>query len=416
MNKRKYLIETGRQNEFTVAELLSLYPDIELLEQDTEHLLCKTSAILNQKSINKMGSVIKIYSIIESISDLNNFDDILESIEPTVGTFALYLAPKQKFSNDQYKVFLKKLKKHYQAHKSALTGKIRYLNHGSQNVKTAYLLSEGFLKDKISEWGIIELNSQYHLVKTVAIQDINAYSKRDYEKPARDMRRGMFPPKLAQMLINLSTPQYSPEPTTIFDPFCGEGIIGMEASLMGLPNINSDVDPKAVADTKKNIDWLKQNFSTKDVSSQVFVLNAINLANSSIPKKTIVNIVTEGYLGPILSKPINNYQSHPAIKQIETLYRDFLKSAKKALTAKSKVVFCLPVFRSSEHKLVFCKNVVENLEQLGYIKQAFWPKELQSKLKLQNSGRETLVYMRPNQIVGREIIVAQVSSAPNIPR
>ena len=47
---------------------------------------------------------------------------------------------------------------------------------------------------------------------TIFVQDIYGYSNRDYGK-LRDMNIGMLPPKLAQMMINLSSG------TKIYDPF-----------------------------------------------------------------------------------------------------------------------------------------------------------------------------------------------------
>jgi len=50
------------------------------------------------------------------------------------------------------------------------------------------------------------------------VQDINAYTKRDFGKK-RDMDTGMLPPKLAQMMINIAN-NGKQEITSLYDPFC----------------------------------------------------------------------------------------------------------------------------------------------------------------------------------------------------
>ena len=53
-----------------------------------------------------------------------------------------------------------------------------------------------------------------YLGLTIACQDIDSYARRDTSK-ARDMQVGMLPPKLAQMMINLTRVQN--ESRKVFD-------------------------------------------------------------------------------------------------------------------------------------------------------------------------------------------------------
>ena len=45
---------------------------------------------------------------------------------------------------------------------------------------------------------------QLYIGKTIAVQDIDAYRQRDQERPKRDAKVGMLPPKLAQIIVNLA--------------------------------------------------------------------------------------------------------------------------------------------------------------------------------------------------------------------
>lgn len=67
---------------------------------------------------------------------------------------------------------------------------------------------------------------------------------RDYGRPARDARVGMLPPKLAQIMLNLSVKDE--KSGTVLDPFCGTGVLLQEAALAGFDFIGSDIEPRMV--------------------------------------------------------------------------------------------------------------------------------------------------------------------------
>ena len=83
---------------------------------------------------------------------------------------------------------------------------------------------------------------------TEAIQDIDAYTARDRERPARSAKVGMLPPKLAQILVN------SAQGSAIYDPFCGTGVILQEALLMGHEAYGSDLAAEMVDATRTNLE------------------------------------------------------------------------------------------------------------------------------------------------------------------
>src|SRR3989339_769723 len=107
-----------------------------------------------------------------------------------------------------------------------------------------------------------EDNQTFWIGRTIAAQDVNAYTKRDIGKPVRDTTVGLLPPKLAQILLNMGawlsrgcqTPLHDPtqkrakkpEPLTVFDPFCGTGVIPIECLVRGWHGLASDLAQKAV--------------------------------------------------------------------------------------------------------------------------------------------------------------------------
>ena len=60
-------------------------------------------------------------------------------------------------------------------------------------------------------------------------------------------------PRLARLMVSLSF-SCNP-PSLIVDPFCGTGGIAIEASLLGLDVLASDLDSRMVEGTKSNLDW-----------------------------------------------------------------------------------------------------------------------------------------------------------------
>src|SRR6185503_16098722 len=107
------------------------------------------------------------------------------------------------------------------------------------------------------------------LAQTLFVQDIEAYGARDQARPARDARVGMLPPKLAQIILNLSAGPLRPaapqlERLRILDPFCGTGVILQEALLMGYSVLGTDIEPRMADYSKRNLRWLYEKFPSME--------------------------------------------------------------------------------------------------------------------------------------------------------
>ncbi|MEK7146395.1 MAG: DNA methyltransferase, partial [Patescibacteria group bacterium] len=123
-------------------------------------------------------------------------------------------------------------------------GNLRFVNKDFQNLSSAQAFHENLITDHTIELHLFLSEKFWYLSKTLSIQNIEWYSHRDMNRPARDPRTGMFPPKLAQMLINLAQPS-----KTVYDPFCGSGTVLQEAWLMGYTPHGSDLEPRLVEDS-----------------------------------------------------------------------------------------------------------------------------------------------------------------------
>ena len=60
-------------------------------------------------------------------------------------------------------------------------------------------------------------------------------------------------PRLARLMVSLSFSR--DPPSAVVDPFCGTGGIAIEASMLGLETLASDLDSRMVEGTISNLDW-----------------------------------------------------------------------------------------------------------------------------------------------------------------
>ncbi len=166
---------------------------------------------------------------------------------------------------------------------------------------------------------IIKDGDKTIIAQTIKVQDINSYTYRDRERPKRDARVGMLPPKLAQVIVNLSVGKLPedllksicdipagseiPRPVieqTILDPFCGTGVLLQEAGLMGYHAYGTDLEPRMIDYSEKNLAWLGDHYKMPAVSCQLDVGDATSHQWTA----PIDFVASETYLGrPFTDRP-----------------------------------------------------------------------------------------------------------------
>ena len=234
---------------------------------------------------------------------------------------------------------------------------------------------------------------------TESVQDIDAWSLRDFGRPARDARNGMLPPKLAHMMVNLALGPLSNKPRVLLDPFCGGSTVLMEAALIdqNLGLIGSDIEAKQIHDSQVNVDWMvKQNLISEEQANhiQLLIAPAQTLADR-IPPASIDAIVTEGFLGRPLRGQESQDQLEAQKETIDQLWHDTLVACAPLQPVDGMLVACTPVF-STSHATV-AVSMPANLAQLGY--QQLDP------LSGWKDKPMTLTYARADQFVKRNIVV-----------
>lgn len=238
---------------------------------------------------------------------------------------------------------------------------------------------------------LVETKSNFTIISneifvTVAVQDIEQFTRRDYGRPQTDDKSGMLPPKLARIMINLSGADTD---STLLDAFCGSGTVLVEALDIGYAKVTgSDISKKAVEDSKKNIQWFIQT-QTINPAFSIYNNDAATLHNVLKPNSIDV-IVSEPYLG----KPLTGRESqHHIIEQTTELREIYVRAFNafaKILKKNGVVVFIIPSFRYKHEWIdVEC---AEGIKKAGF---EIMPFSKESK---------TLLYHRPEQHLGRRIV------------
>jgi len=194
---------------------------------------------------------------------------------------------------------------------------------------TSVVVETNGLCESAGEFCFFATDSSIILGKTETVQDFKNWSDRDFGRPARDSHSGMLPPKLARMMINLTSAH--PETSTLLDPFCGSGTVPMEAALMGFKHvIGTDISEKAIRDSRVNTAWLYEQKFLKPVTPKEEI--EFHVSKAEEIQKIITNpvdvIAAETYLGP--AKHGFDRASLDALKiELMNIYEDSLKALAK---------------------------------------------------------------------------------------
>ena len=240
---------------------------------------------------------------------------------------------------------------------------------------------------------IVSSGKKLYFAQTVAHQDADAYTLRDYGKPKPDSRSGMLPPKLAQIMINLSQPKPN---TTIYDPFCGSGIVLQEAIFMKLKFFGSDISEKAIVQTRENLKWLIKKFNLEVHDYRALIQKNIFIADATYYKlsEPVDCIVTEPYLGPAHHQIPSEDFAKQIIENLTPLYQKFLQNTNHNLKKNGKLVFVAPVIKTNTRKISLELSTLLD----GELSKAYNVIEFE---------KTELIYEQPNQKVLRRIIILE---------
>lgn len=371
----KYLAVLGRLPKLSLAELESLFSGVEPLLERGENPRKNTPALATFEAedtpdINRLGGVQKI--CVELPEGFNYLIDSLAELPE--GKITLGVSDFRKNATPfKAQGEALKLKKILQRRGRS----VRVLENKSAVLSTA-TSHHNQLAEKKNHVEIIM--TDFGNFKLTGVQNISEYAKRDQARPARDAKVGMLPPKLAQILINLCGP-LKPS-STVLDPFCGTGVVLQEAFLMGYKPYGTDLEPRMVEYSKKNLDWLNcSNYELAPGDATSFKWSSVDA------------VAAEAFLGQPMSMPPAEIKLKQEKMRCREIILGFLKNLGAQIESGTPVVVAVPAWlrpNGSYSRL----NLLDEAENLGY-----------NVKKFINLGPSDLLYFREGQIVARDIIV-----------
>lgn len=367
----QHLFIHGKHSHLSRYELECVYAGL-TLEHGDGFSLVRGDLTVDQRTQNRLGGTVKIAEVVDG--------DISDLLCCAVSTGKIVFGLSVFGPGTDLAQRLSELK-------AKLVGKGRrgrYVNKDHENVSSG-LLNQSRLLEKGVDLVLCRLGERELWGRTLTFQDIDSYSKRDYDRPARDAKVGMLPPKLAQMMINFARPEQG---ALIFDPFCGLGTIPMEAVLIGHRVMASDIKGRMVEATDKNLKWTCKEFGA-DVRLVEDVRPHDATVSFHVSSKNF-HCVTEGYLGPLLERFPTAEQQMEIFETLDKIYRPFFQHLSNAGSSGNRVVFSFPFFQKVERRVFFPNDLIERYLTSGY-------KVIR--------GDHDLLYSRLHQIVGRDIVI-----------
>lgn len=413
------IVILGRQPAFGLAELESLYgPDIiQPISAQTALLRVAPCAI----DFSRLGGVIKLCKVlgIQETIDWREIQRFLARVAPSqaqrmpagkmhlgLSAYDIAIAPSQLLA------FGLSLKKTIQKE----TGRsVRLVPNKSTELNTAQVIHNKLTSPNGWELVFVQNGNRTIIAQTVSIQDIADYTIRDRSRPKRDARVGMLPPKLAQTIINLAIgpEEYKsfapavkdivclPEAdatamrehranTTILDPFCGTGVVLQEALLMGYQSYGTDIEPRMIAYSKANLEWLAGLGTSSRLQSWRLSQGDATATQWQPPISTVA---CETYLGrPFTAPPAPEVLAQTKM-DCALIIKKFLRNIHAQLAPGTRLCIAVPAWQIGPNRFQYLP-LIDQLSDMGY-----------NQVSFQHVRGNDLLYYRADQIVARQLLV-----------
>ena len=393
----KYIAVLGRLPKISLAEIQAIYdqnakligPELAVFETD------------KAVSIDRLGGSIKLGQIFSG-----NFRDLAEAINSkkpegkiTIGVSSYALNSNHKNKKSEVENQVRRKAMELKSLLKKLGRNVRVVEARGPEISSATAF-HNYLGEKPG--------SETYL--SLGVQNIDKYRERDQMRPARDAKVGMLPPKLAQILINLGGE--IDESKKVLDPFCGTGVVLQEALILGQPVMGSDLNPRMVEYTQKNLDWLLEKkarfFQIKPelIEQKNQFLNSIYTGDATDfvwPKASEIGLVAcECFLGSPMSKPPVEIKLKDEKQNCKRIILGFLRNLAKQIEDNTPVVIAVPAWLREDGSYLRL-SIIDEITDMGY-----------NLIKFQGLSQSDMIYYREGQIVAREIIVLRKSKAKNV--
>lgn len=420
----------GRQAELGLAELESLYGADAVQAVGSQAALVDVDPQL--LAFNRLGGSVKFCKLLE-VLDTNSWKDVEKFLVQTAPDHVKTM-PEGKMtlglSLYDFTETVQRIEATGLSVKRVIkkTGRnVRLIPNKAYELNAAQVIHNKLTSPTGWELVFVRDGNQVYVGQTIQVQNIDAYARRDRERPARDAKVGMLPPKLAQIIINLAAGQLPTEKLqdicrvpasqavprtllnkTLLDPFCGTGVVLQEALLMGYDVMGADIDQRMVDYSNRNLEWLRKEYDWQLPGMGTQQGDATNAEwkttrftqdkNGEAIDAELVPLVPdfiacESYLGrPFTAVPSPEILNQ-TISECNLIIKKFLQNAHKQLKPGSRLCIAVPAWQIGKNPLKHLP-LVDQIEELGY-----------NRVSFERNGNTPLVYQRPDQIVARELLV-----------
>jgi len=386
------LLILGRQPALGLAELESLYG------ADAVRLASKEAALLSVEpsvvAFARLGGSVKLCKVLD-VFDTVKWPDLQKSLERLaprvaanmpegkllvgISAYGLSIRPQQLIAAG---LTIKKTLR--------ISGRsVRLVPNQEPALNSAQVLHNKLTGDNGCELVIVRNGTQTICAQTVAEQDIESYTLRDRSRPKRDARVGMLPPKLAQIIINLAVGSDRPDGQIVLDPFCGTGVVLLEAMLMGYTPYGTDLESRMIEYSHTNLKWLREQFHLGLPPGRLEQGDATTHKWDNVVRF----VAGEAYLGrPFTSQPNPEVLSQ-TISDVNLILMKFLHNIQEQLPESARLCLAVPAWQIGTDKFKHLP-LIDRLSDLGY-----------NRVRFEHVRDEQLLYYREDQIVARELLV-----------
>lgn len=355
-SQQVYFFLFGNTPQLSFKELQSLVPEAELVLSNLGQVSLQSDGVARDL-FAKLGGSVKLIKLHRKIDQIAN-DEYDEEINNQIAQFLNENKDEGKLTfglgiigQTEANITETRIKK---ALKNNFSVSSRFIEHIKTGLSASVLLHQ-----EVTEVMVISLDGELFLGETLVVQDIDDWTNRDRGKPYADRKKGMLPPKVARMMVNIAV---GDDKKTIFDPFCGTGTVLAEGLMRGQNVLGSDADGQATEGAEKNLAWLCDQYNLPP-NYQVFLSDATKVSSMhDFSKDKVETIVTEPFLGK--PKPQSKQLSN-IFKGLEKMYLGAFKDWTKILVDGAKVVIIFPQVEiyNRVHDL---SKLIDKLALLGY--------------------------------------------------
>jgi tRNA G10 N-methylase Trm11 len=353
----KYIFQLGRTPDLSVRELVSCGLEGSLIKEQLYQV--ERDAETDQASLveqfNNLGGSLKLLKVVGEFADLSE-EDLITYIaayfaqfeRPTFAVGELYRDNIAKIQPTDVKSALKERG----------VGS-RFIDAPRDGLSASVLLHQ-----EVEELIVIRLDEHTTLFgQTLGVQNIDEWTIRDRQKPYADRKKGMLPPKVARMMLNIGRGELakvSDAAPILYDPFCGTGTVLIEGLVSGLTVVGTDLDANSAMGTTENLEWLAAEYHL-DANFTVFQADVSHVMPAQLDEKPNL-IVTEPFLGK--PKP-NHDQLANMFRGMEKLYLGAFRQWRRLLADTAIVTIIFPMATDGKHTFSL-ESIIDKLATLGY--------------------------------------------------